>query len=186
MPPKRNQVNYSTRAVTRAQFRLHSMPGRLRRLQAQRCGVAAACFSSPTAPRARGRLEVFATVVADNCDVEVQAACLWARLALVDVVANEMHCADERPAEREDLEVVRRRAIERGWYHRPTMAGITAHDPWGTRIVKARPSRVDQRTRLQALSSRRRRNPERDSRDQERQPNHLVLLPQKCRVQTSE
>jgi hypothetical protein len=30
--------------------------------------------------------------------MEVQAACLWARLALVEVVANEMRCADERPA----------------------------------------------------------------------------------------
>src|SRR5215218_8210167 len=95
---------------------------------------------------------MFAPVVADNCDMEVKAACLWARLAPVDVVANEMHCADERPAEREDLKVVRRRAIGRGRYHRPTMAGITAHDSWGTRIVEARPARVDQGNR-QSLRS---------------------------------
>src|SRR5436305_1081257 len=117
-------------------------------------------------------LEVFAPVVADNCNMEVRAACLWARLALVEVVANEMRCADERPAKREDLEVVRRWAVGRGWYDRSTMAGITAHDSWGSRIVEACPARVDQRTRRQSLSSRCRRNPERDSRDQERQPDH--------------
>ena len=171
--------------MTRAQFRLDSMP--------QSASAAArpamrGCSRLVLDPNcaSRGRLEVFAPVVADNCDMKIRAACLWARLAVVEVVANEMHCADERPAEREDLKVVRRRAIGRGWYHRPTMARITADDSWCTRIVEARPARADKRTRRQALSSRRRRNPERDSRDQERQPDHLVLLPQKCRVQTSE
>ena len=82
---------------------------------------------------------MFAPVVADNWDMEVQAACLRARLALVEVVANEMRCADERPAKREDFEVVRRWAVGRGWYDRSTMAGITAHDSWGSRIVEARP-----------------------------------------------
>jgi hypothetical protein len=42
---------------------------------------------------------VFAAVVADDCDMEVQAACLWARLALVEVIANEMRRPDERPVE---------------------------------------------------------------------------------------
>src|SRR4029453_3977673 len=57
---------------------------------------------------ARGRLEVFAPVVADNCDMEVQAACLWARLALVEVVANEMHRPHQRPPTRASLEVAGR------------------------------------------------------------------------------
>src|SRR5215211_8068918 len=148
--------------MTRAHFRLDSMPESASAAARPAMRGCSRLLLDPNCA-SRGRLEMFAPVVADNCDMEVKAACLWARLAPVDVVANEMHCADERPAEREDLKVVRRRAIGRGRYHRPTMAGITAHDSWGTRIVEARPARLDQLTRRQALSSRRRRNPERDS-----------------------
>ena len=154
------------------------------RLHASDAPLLPPAFSIPTAPRSRGCLEVFAPVVADDCDMEVQAACLWARLALVEVVANEMLSPDERPAEREDLEVVRRRSIGRRWYHRPTMAGITAHDSWSTWIVEARPARVDQLARREALSSRRSDQPERKSncRDKEHEPAHLLLLPQKHRL----
>src|SRR5215213_6798346 len=126
--------------MTRAQFRLDSMPESASAAARPAMRGCSRLLLDPTAPRAGGRLEVFAPVVADNCDMEVQAACLWARLALVEVVANEMHCADERPAERKDLKVVRRRAIGRGWYHRPTMAGITADDPWSTGVVEACPA----------------------------------------------
>ena len=42
---------------------------------------------------------MFTPVVADDSDVEVQVARLWARLALVKVVANQMECPDERPGE---------------------------------------------------------------------------------------
>jgi hypothetical protein len=72
---------------------------RVWRLHASEAQLLPPAYSTPTVPRSRGCLEVFAAVVADDCDMEVQAACLWARLALVEVIANEMRRPDERPVE---------------------------------------------------------------------------------------
>src|SRR5512132_4131782 len=89
----------------------------------------------------------------------------------------------EGPVEREDLEVVRRRPIGRRRYHRPTVAGITAHDAWICWIVEARPTRLDQLIRREALSTRRCPRHERKSErhDKKRKPAHPVPLPQRCR-----
>src|SRR5919204_2049540 len=43
------------------------------RLHASDAQLLPPAFSAPTAPRSRGCLEVFAPVIADDCDMEVQA-----------------------------------------------------------------------------------------------------------------
>src|SRR5262245_30078106 len=82
--------------------------------------------------------------------MEVQAAGLGAWPAGAEIVANQMGRPRERRVEREDLEGIGGRTIGKRRYHRPTVAGVGAHDARSAWIVEATQARFDPLVRRKA------------------------------------